>query len=203
MHIKWKAKPSCTLQGNTEFHPSLSSGWAARSISLNLRSPSWPSSPRHSAPRLVSSRRPSFDENWVCLPFHPDDSPLLSLLFAYPFRDRRRRRARGFLTLGASRRDAARRDATRHGAARSGAWEGIETRAKGVFPPCARSRSMGSPWRQTSPYLYSPRYFLVKLPELPASCRPCYRAPFAQGPQGSRSRSFYPRWNRPKVDGLS
>lgn len=190
MRIKWKVKLyAIILKGNTKFYPSLSSRRASRSISLNLRSPGWPSSSYRTAPRRVASRHGNFFRQKSSLSAVFIPATAFSPLFAYPFRDRRRRHE-GFLDPP----DATRRDVARCGAERSGAWEGIEARAKGVFPPCARSRSMGSPWRQTSPYLYSPRYFPVKLPELPASCCPC-AARRSQGP-----RSFHPS---PKVGGLS
>lgn len=69
----------------------------------------------------------------------------------------------GFLTPGASRRVAARRGAARRDAVRRGAVRKGNER-EGRFPalrPKSR-RSMGSPWRQTSLYLYSPRYFPMK-----------------------------------------
>lgn len=77
---------------------------------------------------------------------------------------------------GALRRDAARRVATRCGVAC-----GKGSTREGRFPalrPKSR-RSMGSPWRQTSPYLYSPRYFPMK-PHGSAPCRPDCSPPFAR-----------------------
>jgi hypothetical protein len=79
--------------------------------------------------------------------------------------------------------DPRRRGAPRCVATRHDAREGIETRAKGVFPPCACSRSMGSPWRQTSPYLYCPRYFPMK----PLGSAPCRSRGLATVPNPSRS----------------
>lgn len=75
---------------------------------------------------------------------------------------------------------------------------------EGRFPALgsrlARNRSMGSPWRQTSPYLYSPRCFPMKLRVAPS---PLSRKPHTQLSLIRPSvRSFVPPWP-PKVVGLS
>lgn len=71
---------------------------------------------------------------------------------------------------------------------------GKGTRNEGRFPALcarlARNRSMGSPWRQTSPYLYSPRCFPMKL--RPATLIPNFSY--------TAIHSFHPG---PKVVGLS
>jgi len=169
MHIKWKvkllSKRRKTLQENTASHPLRSSGWhcSINQFKSSFIELTFIVVPHRAAPRRVSA---TFFRRKSSL------SPISSRRQASPITPIRVSVPRSAKTAHEGFLDP-RRVPTRCGATRRDAWEGIEARAKGVFPPYNRSRSMGSPWRQTSPYLYSPRYFPVKLPELPASCRPC------------------------------
>lgn len=99
--------------------------------------------------------------------------------------------------------DALRRDAAQRVATRCGAACGKGSTREGRFPalrPKSR-RSMGSPWRQTSPYLYSPRYFPMKS-HGSAPCRPDCSRPFAWLARLAplQPRSFH---SGPKIGGLS
>lgn len=93
-------------------------------------------------PKIQESYDNTVDENldvYVCVRARV-------FVCVYLVDDQQERGRRGFLTLRSARRMRRRQ-------------------SEGRFPALrrARNRSMESPWRQTSPYLYSPRYFPMKL----------------------------------------
>lgn len=105
---------------------------------LYYSKPWQPRSVRWPKSQRASAREVNVLEKCLCLPRNISEVIPSTRVPIYLFGDQEDGRG-GFLTLLSSR--------------------------EGRFPALqrARNRSMGSPWRQTSPYLYSPRCFPMKL----------------------------------------